>query len=177
MATYRIPRQYKKIIFLNGFMAQELGKLDIARYFQKKIPGLSSPKLRSNPSEGLEDLQEIIKKGPYDLVIGFSMGAVYALRVPSRKTVLLNPGLGISEAMKTRKPEWAPGFKKLEDIPIVSKDVIGLFSESDKIRPITEPIFVSLFGKSKAIHGPGQHVPTFQEIDSWILPEIYKSLN
>jgi hypothetical protein len=104
------------------------------------------------------------------------MGAVYALRVPSKKTVLLNPGLGISEAMKTKKPEWAPGFKKLEGMPIVSKDVIGLFSESDKIRPITEPIFVSLFGKSKVTHGPGQHVPTFQEIDSWILPEIYKNL-
>ena len=168
--------QDKKIIFLNGFMAQEQGKLDIANHFKEKIPGLSLPRLRSNPEEGLKDLQNIIRKGPYDLVIGFSMGGVYALRIPSKKTVLINPGLGISEAMKNKKPEWAPGFKKLEDIPIVSKDVTGLFSDNDKIRPVTEPLFIKLFGKSRVVHGPGQHVPTFQEIDSWILPQIYKEL-
>ena len=167
--------RYKKVCFLNGFMAQELGKLEIANHLKSCIPHLQLPKLSSNPEKGLKDLAEI-QKTHWDLVIGLSMGGVYATKVRSKKTLLINPGFGISEGIKTKVPEYSNGFKELENLPSLATNVIGMIAEDDKIRPFTEPIFISLYGKKNLINYPGKHVPTIKELDDYIIPEIEKLL-
>jgi len=171
----KILRQISKSIFLNGFMAYELGLSDIPQTIKEEIPNLEVPRLRSDPKYGLIDLKNICKKQPYDLVIGFSMGGVYALRIESKLTILINPGLGISEGIKAKKPEYSSGFKKLEQLPIVATNVIGIFGEYDKIRSKTEPIFVSMFGKDKVKYFPGKHIPTTEELYNYIIPTIKRS--
>ena len=165
----------KKICFLNGFMAQELGKLDIANFFKQHIPNLILPKLRSNPELGLKDLKEI-QKINWDLVIGLSMGGVYAIKINSKKTFLINPGFNISEGIKLKFPEFSSGFKKLEDLPNLAKNVIGMIAIEDKIRPVTEPIFIQLYGKENLINYPGKHVPGKLELEKYILPELLSYL-
>jgi predicted esterase YcpF (UPF0227 family) len=166
----------KKVCFLNGFMAYELGKLEIANHLKSCIPNLQLPTIRSNPEEGLKDLKEI-QKIKWDLVIGLSMGGVYATKIRSRKTLLINPGFNISEGIKTKVPEFSNGFRKLENLPSLATDVKGMIATEDKIRSITEPIFISLYGKENLINYPGKHVPTIEEIDQYIIPEINKLLN
>ena len=172
----KIIRNNSKIIFLNGFMAQELGKLEVAEHLEKNIPGLYSPRLRSNPEFGLRDLEDIKRRGPYEIVIGLSMGGVYAIRIPSTYTILINPGFGISEGIKTKEPRFAEGFKKLEDLPILAENVTGFIAIDDKIRFYTEPVFKELFGKKNLINYPGKHVPTIEELDKYIIPKIKKLL-
>lgn len=165
----------KKVCFLNGFLAYELGKLDVANYLKSQIPYIQLPVIRSNPELGLKDLITIQRK-KWDLVIGLSMGGVYATKIKSKKTLLINPGFNISEGIKTKVPEFSEGFKKLENLPSLATDVKGMIALDDKIRPITEPIFISLYGKNNLINYPGKHVPTTKEIENYILPEIYKLL-
>lgn len=98
------------------------------------------------------------------------------LGFPLKKTLLINPGFGISEGIKLKFPEYAEGFKELENLPILSKNVTGLIATEDKIRPVIEPIFIKLFGKRNLINYPGKHVPTIEELDRYIIPEIEKLL-
>jgi hypothetical protein len=165
----------RKICFLNGFMAQELGKLEIAEYLKAKIPGLILPKLHSNPELGLKDLKNL-QKTSWDLVIGLSMGGVYATKIKSKKTLLINPGFNIGEGIKPKYPEYSLGFKKLESLPDLAENVTGMIATDDKIRPITEPIFIEKYGKNNLINYPGKHVPEISELDKYIIPEIKKLL-
>jgi hypothetical protein len=163
----------KKICFLTGFMAKELGKHQIEDCLKSFIPELQVPKLRSDPSLGINDLKKI-QKTKWDLVIGFSMGGFYATKVKSRKTFLINPGLNISEGMMTKVPEYSPGFKIIEKLPDLAKDVTGMIAVNDKIRPYIEPIFIERYGKENLIHFPGKHVPEIPIIEQFIIPEIKK---
>ena len=165
----------RKVCFLNGFMAQELGKLEIAEYLKAKIPGLILPKLHSNPELGIKDLKNL-QKTSWDLVIGFSMGGVYATKIKSKKTLLINPGFNIGEGIKPRYPEYSLGFKKLESLPDLAENVTGMIAIDDKIRPVTEPIFIEKYGKNSLINYPGKHVPEISELDKYIIPEIKKLL-
>ena len=165
----------KNVCFLNGFMAQELGKLEIAEYLKEKIPSLILPRLHSDPELGIKDLKEI-QKISWDLVIGFSMGGVYATKIKSKKTLLINPGFNIGEGIKKKNPEYSSGFKRLESLPDLAENVIGMIALDDKIRPITESIFIEKYGKENLINYPGKHVPEISELDKYIIPEIKKLL-
>ena len=164
-----------KVCFLNGFMAQELGKLEIAEYLKKEIPELILPRLHSDPKLGLKDLKEL-QKVSWNLVIGLSMGGVYATKIKSKKTLLINPGFNIGEGIKLKYPEYSAGFKKLESLPDLAENVIGMIALDDKIRSITEPIFIEKYGKENLINYPGKHVPEINELDKYIIPEIKKLL-
>jgi len=154
-------------------MAYELGKLEISEFFKKEIPNIQIPVVHSDPRLGLKDLQKL-KQVNWDLVIGLSMGGVYATKIKSKKTVLINPGFGISEGIKTKFPEYSLGFKELENLPDQATNVLGFISMEDKLRSVTEPIFVRKYGKNSLINIPGKHVPTIEELSNYIIPEIRK---
>ena len=170
-----IIQRNSRICFLNGFLAYELNKTEISDYLKSVIPSLQLPILRSDPEHGLKDLKSI-QRTSWDLVIGLSMGGVYAIKIKSKRTLLINPGFGISEGLKSKYPQFYDGFKKLESLPNLATNVKGMIAKEDKIRPFTEPIFISLFGKENLINYPGQHVPTIEELDKYIIPEITKLL-
>lgn len=167
----------KKVCFLNGFGSYEQGFQQsgyIHDILLSNFPYMQFPVLRSDPEYGLADLKEI-QKTKWDLVIGFSMGGAYAIHIDSKKTLLINPGLGISKGIKTKEPKYSKGFKKLEELPILAHDVVAMFSESDNIRQQTEPIYKDLFGEdSKIINFPGKHIPTEDILEKYIVPEIKK---
>lgn len=124
----------------------------------------------SEPDQGWKDFN-LVKFEDYSLIVGFSLGGVYACCQSKVPVVLINPGFGVS-----RKYE---GFKKIDDLSLrVDKDLVRsiLVGERDKHKENYMPGIKQRGLMDKVVYFPSEHVPEMNEIKKYIIPEIKKYL-
>ena len=99
-----------KVLYVHGFASS--GNSGTARKIQKYLPGcrVISPDLPVDPDEALALLRRIVVDEKVDVVVGTSMGGMFA----QKPKVLLNPSFHVSESMR-RKIGVVPFFKARED--------------------------------------------------------------
>ena len=124
--------------------------------------------LSSDPVQGWKDFRRI-NFSEHDLVIDFSMGAVYASSQNKTPMVLINPGYGLSRKYQ--------GFKRIDDLSLgVKKDLVKciLVGTEDKYRNNYIPEIQKRNLTDLIIDFPSGHVPEENTTVKYIVPEIRK---
>lgn len=107
------------ILYFHGFASS--GNSGTAREIQECLPNCKviSPDLPINPAAALDVIRNIKSNNCIDLVIGTSMGGLFALFCIGRKTIVVNPSFHVSQMMKRRldgeDSVMIPFFKKREN--------------------------------------------------------------
>lgn len=94
------PSHMKKIIYLHGMGSS--GATQTADYLRLKLPDVEviSPDIPLLPEEALKMLHQLCNDVQPDIIIGTSMGAMYAQQMHNYKKILVNPAFHVSEIMR-----------------------------------------------------------------------------
>lgn len=87
----------KTIIYLHGYGSS--GQSGTVRHLRKLMPdyNILAPDIPINPQEALPFLEQVCKDSGASLVIGTSMGAMYAMQLVDYPRICVNPALHMSE--------------------------------------------------------------------------------
>ena len=90
------------ILYLHGFASS--GNSGTAREIRESLPHCTviSPDLPINPAEAFDIIRNNESNNCIDLVIGTSMGGLFALFCIGRNTIVVNPSFHVSQMMKRR---------------------------------------------------------------------------
>lgn len=94
--------QPMKILYIHGLSSS--GASDTAeslRYFLQDDTILS-PDIPIDPEEALTMLQEMVEREGVDLVIGTSMGGMFAQKLRGCNKILVNPSFHVSQSMRSK---------------------------------------------------------------------------
>lgn len=94
----------KTIVYLHGFGSS--GQSGTVNYLRKMMPeyNVLAPDIPVNPAEALPFLKDYCEKYHPDLVIGTSMGAMYAMQLFDYRRICVNPALRMSQLSDILKP-------------------------------------------------------------------------
>lgn len=169
----------KKVMYVHGFMSS--AQSGTVKLLQQMLPNVEiiADDIPLHPEEGFAMLQKMAEKEKPDLIIGSSMGGMYAERLRGFDRILVNPALRMGDTMSslTGKQEFMNKRKDGVQEFMVTKGLIkeykdfsdrcfegitdedklhvwGLFGDKD---PIVHTY--DLFGEqySQAIHFHGEH--------------------
>lgn len=92
------------IVYLHGFASS--GMSGTAKYLRKQLSEYEvlAPDIPVNPNDALPYLKEFCKEHQPSLIIGTSMGGMYAMQMHEYKRVCVNPALRMSELTDILKP-------------------------------------------------------------------------
>ncbi|MDL2304918.1 hypothetical protein LJC72_06220 [Bacteroides sp. OttesenSCG-928-D19] len=92
----------KKIIYIHGLSSS--GNSNTTRLLKLLLPNVQvlSPDLPINPQEAVCVLKELCKREAPDLVMGTSMGGMFAQQLHGYKKILVNPAFHVSETVRKR---------------------------------------------------------------------------
>ena len=124
----------KTIVYLQGYGST--GKSSTAIYIRKRLPEYEvlTPDIPINPKEALSFLKNYCKKNLPDLIIGTSMGAMYAMQMHNYLRICVNPALRMSELTDILKPGTFKYFQptqKGETHFTITEDTIQQFREME----------------------------------------------
>ena len=89
----------KKILFLHGFGSS--GATQTAEYLRKKLPEVEviSPDIPLHPHKAMRFLNKLCYDLHPDVIIGTSMGAMFAQQMHGFRKILVNPAFHVSQIM------------------------------------------------------------------------------
>ncbi|MCM1110985.1 MAG: hypothetical protein NC336_07255 [Clostridium sp.] len=92
----------KTVLYIHGFASS--GKASTAARLRELLPATKvlSPDLPVNPDEAIAMLRDIIDKEKVDLVIGTSMGGMFANLLDRVPRILINPSFHVSKNMRKK---------------------------------------------------------------------------
>ena len=92
----------KKILNVHGFASS--GQSGTAAWLRKTFPGaeILSPDIPVDPHEGLALLTELVAAEAPDLIVGTSMGGMYAEMLHGTRRILVNPAFEIADTLRSR---------------------------------------------------------------------------
>lgn len=104
----------KKVLYIHGFASS--GDSGTAHEIQKLLPESSviSPDLPVDPNEAYDMLCHLLDDEEIDIIVGTSMGGMFANVLNSVPKVLVNPAFHVSESMR-KKIGVVPFFKTRAD--------------------------------------------------------------
>jgi len=96
--------RHKTIVYLHGFGSS--GQSGTVRFLRKQMPDCTvlAPDIPIEPSEALVFLKGFCDEHRPDLIIGTSMGAMYAMQMYDYMRICVNPALRMSELTDILKP-------------------------------------------------------------------------
>lgn len=99
---YEMNSLAANILYVHGFASS--GNSGTAHTIQKYLPNskVISPDLPINPNEALALLKKIIETEKIDVVVGTSMGGMFAQKLTGVPKVLVNPSFHVSESMRKK---------------------------------------------------------------------------
>ena len=104
----KIRDMERTIIYLHGFgSTSQSGTVGHLRKIFPKINVLA-PDIPVNPAEALPFLRKYCEERHPDLIIGTSMGAMYAMQMYDYKRLCVNPALRMSSSMIRLFIRWPP---------------------------------------------------------------------
>lgn len=124
-----------KIIYFHGFASS--GATGTAELLRKMLPEVEvlSPDIPVDPVEALPFLQQLCQQEQPDLIIGTSMGAMYAQQMHGFKKVLVNPAFNMStmsKVLKTGEHKFLNGRKDGQKTFKITKDIIQHHNQMER---------------------------------------------
>lgn len=174
----------KKIIYLHGFASS--GATGTAINMRNALYGkdakVLSPDIPLMPKDALPFLHSYMEQEKPDLIIGTSMGAMYAELMTGYKRILVNPAFGMAKLLtfkiKGRQQflnkredgakefrvdkEMVMQFKELEKLTFANiteeekQNVYGLFGNKDELANFQSE-FIEKYGKEHFAIFEGEH--------------------
>jgi hypothetical protein len=94
----------KVIIYLHGFGSS--GQSGTVKHLRKIFPqcNVLAPDIPVNPAEAIPFLKKLCEENKPDIIIGTSMGGMYAMQMYHYKRICVNPALRMSELTDILKP-------------------------------------------------------------------------
>ncbi len=150
--------QPMKILYIHGLSSS--GSSGTADRLRKFLPDdiIFSPDLPIEPQEALSMLKEFVEREHIDLVVGTSMGGMFAQKLRGVEKILVNPSFHVSHSMRTKlgineffspradgathyeiNEELCDGYEKLENeqfdnITDEEREItLGLFGTADDV--------------------------------------------
>ena len=122
------------ILYLHGFGSSGLSST--VKHIRKKMPKFDVlvPDIPVNPAEALPFLKDYCQSHQPDLVIGTSMGGMYAMQMHDYKRICVNPALRMSELIDVLKPgtyEYFNPTQSGETHFTITEDTIQQFREME----------------------------------------------
>ena len=124
----------KTIIYLHGFGSS--GQSGTVKHLRKVLPqcNVLAPDIPISPAEALPFLQDYCDKNCPDLIIGTSMGAMYAMQMHKYYRLCVNPALRMSELTDILKPGTFKYFQPTQNGEThftITEDIIQQFREME----------------------------------------------
>ena len=105
------------ILYLHGFGSS--GQSNTVEYLKKSLPDyydITAPDIPVDPAEALPFLRKLCEKEHFSIIIGTSMGAMYAQQLPSDFVrICVNPALHLSQLTDILKPGTFDFFQPRKD--------------------------------------------------------------
>lgn len=116
-----------KIIYFHGFASS--GATGTAESLRRMLPEVEviSPDIPVDPTEALPYLRGLCEQEQPDLIIGTSMGAMYAQQMFGYKKILVNPSFNmstLSKVFKTGEHKFLNGRKDNQKTFKITKEII-----------------------------------------------------
>ena len=196
-----------KLLYLHGFSsAGSTGTAATLRNYLYQDYGVSvlSPDIPVIPSDAVDFLRNLVQNETPDLIIGTSMGAMYAELLKGFPRICVNPSfqmsrlltfnhLGKNVAFKNEREDGATSFKvdknmvaefkeiekslSLKNISAQEKSLVwGLFGKEDKVVNCRDQ-FTKAYGKDHFRLIDGEHSLTQAMIKRDVLPLILELLH
>lgn len=192
----------KKILYIHGFSsAGSTGTATLMRnMLYEKDVRVVSPDVPVSPLEALQFLKDYAAQEQPDLIIGTSMGGMYAEQLRGYKRILVNPsfhmarlltfrGLGNYDFQNKRADgatrfkvdkQMIAEFKEVEKLsfkgltPEDKKNVYGLFGRNDPT--VTQDDYTKVYGKEHFVVFEGEHRLNDKVLKHDVLPIIMEIL-
>lgn len=193
----------KKILYIHGFSsAGSTGTAtNLRNYLYEKDVRVVSPDVPTSPKEAVEFLRQVAADEQPDLIIGTSMGGMYAELLRGYKRILVNPsfhmarlltfrGLGNVEFLNKRADgathfkvdkQMIAEFKEVEKLsfqgltPEDKQNVYGLFGRNDPTVH-TQDDYKKHYGTEHFQIFEGEHRLNDKIVKHDVLPLIYQIL-
>lgn len=116
-----------KIIYFHGFASS--GATGTAESLRRMLPEVQviSPDIPVDPSKALPYLRSLCEQEQPDLIIGTSMGAMYAQQMFGFRKILVNPAFNmstLSKVFKTGEHKFLNGRKDNQKTFKITKEII-----------------------------------------------------
>jgi predicted esterase YcpF (UPF0227 family) len=123
------------IIYLHGFGSS--GQSSTVKHLRKVLPQFNvlAPDIPICPSEALLFLKDYCEKYHPDLIVGTSMGGMYAMQMQDYKRMCVNPALRMSELTDILKPGTFKYFQPKQNGEThftITEDIIKQFREMEE---------------------------------------------
>lgn len=189
--------QKKKLIYFHGFGSSAAS--GTVATLREKLPSFNvvAPDIPVDPKDALPFLRALCENEQPDVVVGTSMGGMYAQQMFGYKRILVNPAFEMSKTSKALKVGTFPYFKprldgdthftitreiidhhaemearQFDDVSEKEKaDVWGLFGNKDEQVDCTK-IFVDHYGAENVIDFNGGHRLSDEVIENVLVPLI-----
>lgn len=132
-----------KILYFHGFASS--GATGTAEYLRKLLPEVEvlSPDIPVDPQDALPYLKDLCNQERPDLIIGTSMGAMYAQQMFGFKKICVNPAFNMSttsKVLKTGDYKFLNGRKDNQTTFRITKEIIQHFNmmERQQFKGITD---------------------------------------
>ncbi|MBQ0102794.1 MAG: hypothetical protein KBS99_01235 [Prevotellaceae bacterium] len=124
-----------KIIYFHGFASS--GASGTVELLRKLLPEIEvvAPDIPVDPAEALPYLQQFVATEQPDLIIGTSMGAMYAQQMFGYKKICVNPAFNMSrmsKVLKTGEHRFLNGRKDSQKTFKITKDIIQHFNNMER---------------------------------------------
>ena len=136
----------KRIIYLHGFGSS--GSADAADYLRTKLPDTEviSPDIPLDPQMALRELNKLCHVVNPDVIVGTSMGAMYAQQMHGYRKVLVNPTFHVSEIMQRNK--GINRFSSTREDGETEFTITGRLCDDYKIMEMYQFIGITTFDKA-----------------------------
>ena len=125
------------ILYLHGFGSSGLS--NTVEYLKKALPdyyNIEAPDIPVDPAEALPYLKELCEKEHFSIIIGTSMGAMYAQQLPADFVrICVNPALHLSQLTDILKPGMFDFFQPRKDGQTqfaITEEIIQHFREMEE---------------------------------------------
>ena len=184
----------QKIVYLHGLGSP--GATQTADYLRNKLPEVevNSPDIPLRPEEALQVLNRLCYEVKPDIIVGTSMGAMYAQQLHGYKKILVNPAFHVSEIMRNNigTNKWLNPRRDGQTEFVIDEELCDLYqqmeeSQFDGITEFDKKHTHAFFGTedtlvngydeymrnySVATHYPGEHRLVQKWVKIYILPCI-----
>lgn len=125
----------KKIVYFHGFGSSGAsGTVDLLRHFLPEYE-IVAPDIPVDPLDALPYLKEYCEQEQPDLIIGTSMGGMYAQQMFGFRKICVNPAFNMSHAskvLKTGTHKFFSGRKDNQKEFTITKDIIQHFNMMER---------------------------------------------
>lgn len=143
-----------KLIYFHGFASS--GASGTVQLLRKLLPSgqVIAPDIPVEPAEALPMLRQLVADEQPDVIVGTSMGGMYAQQMHGHLRVCVNPAFNmssLSKVLRTGTHQWLNGRKDSEKTFRVTADTLRSFNQMERhqfdgVTPADRELCYGLFG-------------------------------